>query len=131
TPHIRHERVSRTNLTACPHIGLTQILRLPYHVDDLDLHSFPTRRSSDLHRREIRLLLRVRELRNRDRGQNADDHDDDQKLDQCKSEAHTPDLQPRFVLLCGRLSLPSMYSSLPERHESYSAWPSYIKHRRS
>src|SRR5688500_5755365 len=38
-----------------------------------------------LHGREVRLLLRVRELRDRDRGQNADDHDDDQELDQGKA----------------------------------------------
>src|SRR5688500_19351355 len=35
-----------------------------------------------LHRCEVGLLLRVRELRDRDRGKNADDDDDDQKLDQ-------------------------------------------------
>ena len=35
-----------------------------------------------LHRCEISLLLRVGELRNRDRGKNADNHDNDQKLDQ-------------------------------------------------
>src|SRR5688500_19896601 len=35
-----------------------------------------------LHRCEVGLLLRVRELRDRDRGENADDDDDDQKLDQ-------------------------------------------------
>src|ERR1035437_4550818 len=35
-----------------------------------------------LHRGDVRLLLRVGELRNRDRGENADDDDDDQQLDQ-------------------------------------------------
>src|SRR5687767_1549852 len=38
-----------------------------------------------LHRREVRLFLRVRELRNRDRGENADNYDDDQKFDQRES----------------------------------------------
>src|SRR6266699_6555928 len=40
-----------------------------------------------LHRSQIRLLLRVRELRNRDGGKNADNHHDDQKLDECKALA--------------------------------------------
>src|SRR2546427_5104130 len=40
-----------------------------------------------LHRSQIRLLLRVGELRNRDGGQNTDDHHDDQKLDQGKALA--------------------------------------------
>src|SRR6266542_1142003 len=35
-----------------------------------------------LHRSDVRLLLRVRELRNGDGGKNADDDDHDQKLDQ-------------------------------------------------
>src|SRR4029077_1932366 len=35
-----------------------------------------------LHRGDIRLRLRVRELRDRNRGENADDHDDDQQLDE-------------------------------------------------
>src|SRR5207247_6451639 len=38
-----------------------------------------------LHRGEIRLLLGVRELRNRDRGKNADDDDHDQKLNEGKT----------------------------------------------
>src|SRR4029077_5269484 len=38
-----------------------------------------------LHRCDIRLVLRVRELRNRDRGKDADDDDDDQKLDEGKT----------------------------------------------
>src|ERR1700737_3259300 len=37
-----------------------------------------------LHRGDIRLVLRVRELRNRNRGKNADDDDHDQKLNQGK-----------------------------------------------
>src|SRR5207249_3911475 len=40
-----------------------------------------------LHRSQIRLLLRVGELRNRDGGQNTDDHHHDQKLDQGKALA--------------------------------------------
>src|SRR6266513_5838197 len=40
-----------------------------------------------LHRSQIRLLLRVSELRNRDGGQNADDHHHDEKLDQGKALA--------------------------------------------
>src|SRR5215208_5152274 len=35
-----------------------------------------------LHRGDVRLLLRVRELRDRDRGKNAEDHDDNQELEQ-------------------------------------------------
>src|ERR1035437_7963178 len=35
-----------------------------------------------LHRGDVRLFLRVGELRNRDRGKNADDDDDDQQLDE-------------------------------------------------
>src|ERR1700682_2891163 len=38
-----------------------------------------------LHRCDIRLVLRVRKLRNRDRGKNADDDDNDQKLNKCKT----------------------------------------------
>ena len=34
-----------------------------------------------LHRRDVRLVLGAGKFRNRDRGQNADDHDYDQKLD--------------------------------------------------
>src|SRR5205085_2359690 len=37
-----------------------------------------------LHRGDVRLLLRVRELGDGDGGQDPDDHDDDQKLDQGK-----------------------------------------------
>ena len=37
------------------------------------------------HRGLVRLALRVRELRNRDRGQNADDHDDDEQFDEGKA----------------------------------------------
>src|SRR5438105_7190137 len=35
-----------------------------------------------LHRGDIRLVLRICKLRNRDRGKNADDDDHDQKLDE-------------------------------------------------
>src|SRR5688500_16670388 len=38
-----------------------------------------------LHRLEVRLLTRLAELRNRDSSQDADDHDHDQKLDQCET----------------------------------------------
>src|SRR2546423_3512783 len=38
-----------------------------------------------LHRGDVRLVLRIRELRNRYRGKNADDDDDDQKLNKCKT----------------------------------------------
>src|ERR1700674_2027186 len=38
-----------------------------------------------LHRGDVRLVLRVRKLRNRDRGKNADDDDHDQKLNECKT----------------------------------------------
>src|ERR1700687_3035449 len=38
-----------------------------------------------LHRGDIRLVLRIRKLRNCDRGKNADDDDNDQKLDKCKT----------------------------------------------
>src|SRR5438445_11628502 len=38
-----------------------------------------------LHRGDIRLVLRICELRNRNRGKNTNDHDNDQKLDQCKA----------------------------------------------
>src|SRR4029079_8977346 len=38
-----------------------------------------------LHRRNVCLLLRVRELRNRNRGKNTDDDDNDEKLDQRKA----------------------------------------------
>src|SRR6266498_3984383 len=38
-----------------------------------------------IHRRDVSLLLGVRELRNRDRGKNADDDDHDEKLDQCET----------------------------------------------
>src|SRR5439155_17843249 len=44
-----------------------------------------------LHRGDVRLLLGVRELRNRDRGQNTDDHDHDQQLNQRETLAvHLP-----------------------------------------
>src|SRR6266568_1671342 len=38
-----------------------------------------------LHRCDVRLVLGVRELRNRDRGKNADDDDHDQKLNERKT----------------------------------------------
>src|SRR4030088_1080970 len=38
-----------------------------------------------LHRGDIRLVLRVRKLRNRNRGKNADDDDHDQKLNKSKT----------------------------------------------
>src|ERR1700674_1320137 len=38
-----------------------------------------------LHRGDIRLVLRVRKLRNRNRGKNADDDDNDQKLNKCET----------------------------------------------
>src|ERR1700674_5213640 len=38
-----------------------------------------------LHRGDVRLVLRVRELRNRNRGKNADDDDHDQKLNKSKT----------------------------------------------
>src|SRR2546423_2708180 len=43
-----------------------------------------------LHRGDVRLVLGVGELRNRNRGKNADDDDYDQKLNECKtlSAAH-------------------------------------------
>src|SRR5207249_4738632 len=40
-----------------------------------------------LHRGEVRLFLRVGKLRDRDRGQNADDHDHDQQLNERKTLA--------------------------------------------
>src|SRR5439155_23334405 len=40
-----------------------------------------------LHRREVRLALCVRELRDRDRGQNTDNDDHDQQLDEGKAFA--------------------------------------------
>src|SRR3989454_8513318 len=63
----------------------TQVVRVLHRVGEVGLfgrHEVPQVR---LHRGQIRLLLRIRELRNRDRGQDADDHDHDQKLDQCKA----------------------------------------------
>src|SRR6267378_2738912 len=38
-----------------------------------------------LHRGDIRLVLRIRKLRNRDRGKNANDDDYDQKFNKCKT----------------------------------------------
>src|ERR1700694_2144657 len=38
-----------------------------------------------LHRGHIGLVLRVRKLRNRNRGKNTDDHDNDQTLNKCKT----------------------------------------------
>src|SRR5262249_43184335 len=46
-------------------------------------------------------LLRVGELRNRDRGQNADDHDHDQKLDQSETLAVHLENLPCIVLSMG------------------------------
>src|SRR5450756_3167126 len=34
---------------------------------------------------DISLVLRICKVRNRDRGKNADDHDDDEKLNKCKT----------------------------------------------
>src|SRR5207248_10471009 len=42
-----------------------------------------------LHRGEVRLFLRVGKLRDRDRGQNADDHDHDQQLNERKTLARS------------------------------------------
>src|SRR4029079_19427207 len=54
-----------------------------------------------LHGGDVRLRLRVGELRDRDRGKNTDDHDDDQKLD----EGETATGRANFWswLTCGRL----------------------------
>src|SRR5438045_4869475 len=38
-----------------------------------------------LHRGDVRLVLGIGELRNRNRGKNADDHDYDQKFNECKT----------------------------------------------
>src|SRR6185437_10153319 len=38
-----------------------------------------------LHRRDVRLVLGAGKFRNRDSGKNADDHDDDQKLNERKA----------------------------------------------
>src|ERR1700687_3785126 len=38
-----------------------------------------------LHRGDVRLVLRIRKLRNRNRGKNADDDDHDQKFNKCKT----------------------------------------------
>src|SRR6266704_4627318 len=54
---------------------------------------FPTVR---LHRGDVRLLLRVGELRDRDGGQNADDHHHDQQLNE--REALAVHLFPLLVL---------------------------------
>src|SRR5207245_10091855 len=47
-----------------------------------------------LHRSQIRLLLRVGELRNRDGGQNTDDHHNDQKLNEGETLAVHPTTSP-------------------------------------
>src|SRR5436853_643433 len=71
-----------------------------------------------LHRGEIRLFLRVRELRNRDRGQNTDDHDDDQKLDQCETLAvHLDYLQRVAENVASRNDSDDAYYSPLLRHE--------------
>src|ERR1700716_1803357 len=38
-----------------------------------------------LHRGDVRLVLRIRKLRNRNRGKNADDDDNDQKFNKSKT----------------------------------------------
>src|SRR5437016_14362600 len=61
-----------------------------------------------LHRGDVRLVLRICELGNRDRGKNADDDDDDQKLDQRKTflAAHLKLLKPKNGWASG-VGLPS------------------------
>src|SRR5215207_4119595 len=58
-----------------------------------------------LHRRDVRLRLGVGELRDRDRGQDADDHDNDQKLDQGEAatgRAHRGTLECKWTPRGGR-----------------------------
>src|SRR3989442_8319947 len=55
-----------------------------------------------LHRGDVRLRLRVGELRDRDGGQDADDYHHNQQLNECetlRSDLHTPQLQslPQLV----------------------------------
>src|SRR5437868_9458065 len=57
--------------------------------DHRDLHSFPTRRSSDLWREPIPLVARRNPLAS---------HQD--RLTSCRSEEHTSELQSRFDLVC-------------------------------
>src|SRR5258706_303548 len=86
-PPITRQRDGRTNHTGGRVVCGAKVGGVLYRVSKKRLfgrHEVPQIR---LHRCEIRLLLRVSELRNRDRGQNADDHHDDQKLDQCKALA--------------------------------------------
>src|ERR1700686_410975 len=60
-----------------------------------------------LHRGDIRLVLRVRKLRDRDRGKNADDDDDDQKLDKGESLFIAHSLTPEAVGEVPNGSVPS------------------------
>src|SRR6266702_786856 len=90
--HGRRETVSRhrdggANHAARHVVRRTEVAGVLHRVGEIRLFGRNQVAQIRLHRSQIRLFLRVRELRNRDRGQDADDHDHDQKLDQCKSLA--------------------------------------------
>src|SRR6267154_4169517 len=100
--HGRRETVSRHRDGGANHatgrgVRRAEVAGVLHRVGEIRLFGGNEVAQVRLHRREIRLLLRVRELRNRDRGQNADDHDHDQKLDQCKAlTVHLTNLPCRY-----------------------------------
>src|SRR5687767_15644389 len=90
--------------------------------DHRDLHSFPTRRSSDLGNPLVNALDRARDNRDRsinivnDAGVNFSDHD--------RSEEHTSELQSLAYLVC-RLLLEKKNATMPSSVESQTLlWPS-------
>src|SRR6266536_1908710 len=88
--HGRRETVSRhrdggANHAAGRGVLRAEVARVLHRVGEIRLFGGNQVAQIRLHRRQIRLLLRVRELRNRDRGQDADDHDHDQKLNECET----------------------------------------------
>src|SRR2546422_1032695 len=94
--------------------------RILHGVGEIGLFSGHQVTKVGLHRGEIRLLLRVGELRNRDRGQNADDHDYDQQLNERETLAvhlHIPLWSPwlrlSFVTACGYCRCSFQASGVP------------------
>src|SRR6266704_2363105 len=101
--HGRRETVSRHRDGGANHatgrgVRRAEVARVLHRVGEIRLFGRDQVAQIGLHRREIRLFLRVRELRNRDRGQNADDHDHDQKLNQCETLAIHLDYLPEGIL---------------------------------
>src|SRR3989441_385643 len=77
-----------------------------------------------LHRRDVSFALGVGELRDRDRGQNADNHDHDQQLNECETLA-VHDCSPYGMLLRRGPSSPPLH---PDACKRYAPFGKLLQH---